>query len=127
MIEAIGKLGEYDVLLKKLEEKLAEEENILKDLNDGKKNFFTFLKIKTQEEALKEKNDAVSSLQTDIKQIKTIRSIFFFILLEIDIFKFISTKSEIFKNSLKDYCNKTSEEYGQFLDQIKFIESTLDN
>jgi hypothetical protein len=26
MIEAIGKLGEYDVLLKKLEEKLAEEE-----------------------------------------------------------------------------------------------------
>jgi hypothetical protein len=41
------------------------------------------LKIKTQEEALKEKNDAVSSLQTDIKQIKTIRSIFFLFYLKL--------------------------------------------
>ena len=115
MLEAIHKLSEYDNLLTKLQDKHQEESKESINLKDGKKNFFTLFKIKTQDEAIKSKTTEVENLEKDITAIKEIRNTFYHVLLEVDIFKFISNKTRIYKKYLVEFCHKTIEEYEYLL------------
>ena len=126
MLEAIHKLSEYDNLLTKLQDKHQEESKESINLKDGKKNFFTLFKIKTQDEAIKSKTTEVENLEKDITAIKEIRNTFYHVLLEVDIFKFISNKTRIYKKYLVEFCHKTIEEYEDLLGQIKYIQKKLE-
>ena len=126
MIEAILKLTEYDSLLLKLQQKYSEEEKQSVDLREGKKNFFTILRIKSQDEAIKDKANSAETVLKEINAVNTIRNALYYVLLEIDIFKFISAKTEVYKNCLRDCCRNTVQEYEELISQIQSIQARLD-
>ena len=126
MIEAILKLTEYDSLLLKLQHRYEVEEKQSNDLRDGKKNFFTMLGIKSQESAIKEKANNIETVLKDIKAVNSIRNSLYYVLLDVDIFKFISSKTEVYKNYLKECCRNTIQEYEELVIQMQSIRARLD-
>lgn len=125
MIEAIQRLSEYDTLLEKHQAKFEAAQKSSSELKEGKKDFFTMLKFKSLDEAIKENSIKLDHIANNISALKKTRKAFYHVVLQKDIFRFISTKSEIYQKCLRNYCENSVCEYQDLSDQFLRITSKI--
>lgn len=125
MLEAINRLENYNTIFANLQRKLDEETKELNALKEGKKKLITIFKIKNHEEVLKEKEAELEAIEKDISAVTSIRKIFNNVMLEDDIYKFVSNKNHLYEKILKNFAFNTIDEYQEAINVMKSIENEL--
>lgn len=123
MIEAINQLFVYDNSICKLQGRCQDELITLKALNEGKKPLKSLFKdIGT---LVSEHSDALTELTNELNANEGIRNLLYHYMIDVEIFKFIASKSTVFHKCLQEYIDQNTDEFEHQIALITTLSSNL--
>jgi hypothetical protein len=125
MIEAILVIENYDEVIKKLINKAEGLDEKLKNALGGKKGISNF--FKDRDGLVKESTEALEKCKRETVAYENVRNVLYNFMIDVDVFKFISSKSSVFHNCLKEYISQHTEEYENQLGMISVLASNFTN
>lgn len=123
ILEAISYLEGYEDQLNKLVARSEDEDEKLRKALEGKKGLKNI--FKDREDVIKSRTEALERSKREIIATEVVRNILFNLMIDVEIYKFVSIKSSVFHNCLKDFISQNTEEYENELGLIKSLESNF--